>query len=219
MSNDLEDRLRTALHAVPEPPPSGDAYARNLQRLQQRRRRTARAGVALAAAAALFGVLVVPGLDLGRDDTLGPAAPSADDRRPDGEVVETLTVLGRGFDLIWLEDRRDYRLCASQPPYACSWLPLLEELSSTAVAVPVDDGAVLFVGRLGNPELVTEDVLVTGQPGAEPLRADVEFVDSRVLGYRLAVFEVPTLEPAYCAAFQGGGSFGITTVNGGGDVC
>lgn len=219
MSNDLETRLREALHAVPDAPVPAGAYERNLQRLHARRRRSAWATLALAAAAAVVGVLAVPALDLGRGDTLRPASPGSGDPRLEGEVVETPSAFGRGFDLIEVEGRSGYQVCTSQPPYACAWPPVLEERGSTAVAVPVEDGAALFVGNGENPETVTEDVLVTGQPGAEPLRADIDFVDSRVLGYRLAVFEVPTLEPAYCAAFQGGGSYGITTVTGADDVC
>lgn len=223
MSHDLEDRLRAALHAVPEAPVSPDAFTQNLQRVQARRRRSARATLALAAAAAVVGVLAVPALDLGQGDTLRPASPGVEDPRPDGEVVETWTAVGRSFDLIWQEGRRDYRVCTSQPPHACASMPVLKELSYTGVAVPVDDGAVLLFGSRDNPEVLSDDLLVTGQPGADPLRPVVEFVESRILGYRLAVFKVPTLEPAYCVAFQGDGrsfaSFGVITVNGAEDVC
>lgn len=222
MSHDLEDRLRAALHAEPETPVSPDAFTQNLQRVQARRRRSARATLALAAAAAVVGVLAVPALDLERDDRLRPASPQ--DVRPEGEVLETLTALGHSFDLLSeMEGRSGYRVCTSRPPHTCSSVTVMKEFPYTGVAVPVGEGAVLLLGSRDEPEVITDDLLVTGQPGAEPLRPAVEFVQSRLLGYRLAVFEVPTLEPAYCVAFQEDGatsaSFGTTTVNGAEDVC
>ena len=222
MSNDLEHRLREALHAVPEPPPSAGAYERNLRRLQQRRRRTARARVALAAAAALLGVLALPALDLGRDDTLRPASNA--DERPAGDVVESFRAFGRGIDLVQeQEGRSGYRVCLSAPPHSCAYMVVLKQAPYTGVALPAGEGALLLLGSPDEPSLIADDLIVTGRPGAEPFRPPVEFVFSDVLGYRLAVIQVPTLEREYCVASHENGvgkSYaGIPATEGAGGAC